>query len=492
MVNLDVFEDEAGRDDRARGQIEKAAADGKGQLRRRIRAIARFGRFTSRWSLLGVVPLLLACVSLTDAQDAKPDEQGAAEANTEAEQRPERRVELLPQRAAVITATYDIRDLLVPVPNFSGAPRLGIQHPEAEQDAGVDNPEEPEQQQTLSREDLIFQTLDRVRQIGPPEDWVASGGDVSSVSELNGNLIVRTTPQNHREIRSLLANLRELRVMQIKIEARLLIVEEAFLEEIGVDVDSVLPEDEDDTWTTLEIAQDTFSVAARQSTGRTGSFGTAVGGTGMDDFDGAIGPSLDIGSSYLDDLQVASLLEKVRALPRAVSLSMPRITIFHGQSAYITTSRQVAYVSEWNPSPDTDKLKPTISVVEAGFALEVEGAVSDDRRYVTLTLQPNLVTLVKMKNAPLEGGPPGAVLETPELERWETEAVVAVPDRGTLMLGSETLKHASIPDGPVIEGPLRVLLLVKPTIIIQTEEEERVFPGLANPDRRRRPAPSSD
>lgn len=45
--------------------------------------------------------------------------------------------------------------------------------------------------------------------IGRQEDWAAYGGDVSSLQELNGQLIVQSTPQNHRDIDELLAMLHE-------------------------------------------------------------------------------------------------------------------------------------------------------------------------------------------------------------------------------------------------------------------------------------------
>lgn len=48
--------------------------------------------------------------------------------------------------------------------------------------------------------------------IGRQEDWAAYGGDVSSIQELNGQLIVQSTPQYHRDIEGLLAMLREQQV----------------------------------------------------------------------------------------------------------------------------------------------------------------------------------------------------------------------------------------------------------------------------------------
>jgi hypothetical protein len=44
--------------------------------------------------------------------------------------------------------------------------------------------------------------------VGEPENW-QEGGGVDAIRELNGNLVVRTTPENHREIERLLGDLRK-------------------------------------------------------------------------------------------------------------------------------------------------------------------------------------------------------------------------------------------------------------------------------------------
>lgn len=54
-------------------------------------------------------------------------------------------------------------------------------------------------------ETLVYFIQDTV---GSQEEWAAYGGVSSSLRELNGNLIVKTTPANHRELRKLLEQLR--------------------------------------------------------------------------------------------------------------------------------------------------------------------------------------------------------------------------------------------------------------------------------------------
>jgi hypothetical protein len=60
-----------------------------------------------------------------------------------------------------------------------------------------------------ARKLFMSKLLNLVRSHGRPEEWTEFGGDVSSVSELNGYLIVRTYPDIHGEILATLGQLRK-------------------------------------------------------------------------------------------------------------------------------------------------------------------------------------------------------------------------------------------------------------------------------------------
>ena len=88
------------------------------------------------------------------------------------------------------------------------------------------------------------------------------------------------------------------------------------------------------------------------------------------------------------------------------------------------------------------------------------------------------------------------IIELPELELTELGTTVSVPDRGTLLLGGQRLigeieVEAGVPvlskipllnrlftNRSKTKDERTLLILIKPTIIIQTEEEEINFPGL--------------
>ncbi|MFG0248361.1 MAG: type II secretion system protein GspD, partial [Phycisphaeraceae bacterium JB051] len=315
------------------------------------------------------------------------------------------------------------------------------------------------------------------------------------------------------------------RSMQISVEARFLLVDQNFLEEIGVDVDLQIGGSDTDTgWSNTQIAQDSYGITARPfSTGIPGSFGSAGAAIGaLEDFVAGTGYSstgraLDIGFSYVDDWAVNVMIRATQNQRRAINLTAPRITFFNGQQAYVTVARQIAFISDLEPVPDANGMNPTLSFTQSGVVLAVEGTISADRRYVTMTVQPSLATISEIRRVEflveLEDNTntddtdedaatfaTGAI-EAPQLELTQLETTVSVPDQGTLMLGGQRLVgEIEIESGvPVLSKiPLvnrlftnrtkvkderTLLILIKPTIIIQQEEENLLFPGLeANPE----------
>ena len=63
------------------------------------------------------------------------------------------------------------------------------------------------------------------------------------------------------------------------------------------------------------------------------------------------------------------------------------------------------------------------------------------------------------------------------------------PNRiGTVLLVGDQISHVRLPDGTMLKGPRRVLLLVKPTIVV-FDEASRLFPGLIPNHGKPAPAP---
>ena len=411
------------------------------------------------------------------------------------------------------TRPYDIRDLLVQVPSFDDAPQFDLASAlEDAAEGGSADVFEQREEEARSRQEHIEQLQSLIRDtIGKPQDWDAGGIGGSSVRELNGTLIVRTTPRNHRQLAQLLRQLRETRALQIAVEGRFLLVDQNFLEEVGVDIDVTFLEDSDGRISHPDVtaSQDSISLAEREGSRLTPAAFLPDGATG------AITRSLDFSGTftYLDDLEVNVLIQATQASRRAITLTAPRLTLMNGQRSYVIVARQIAFVSDLEPIPDAAGFDPTLSVTQSGVILDVEATVGADRRYVTMTVRPSLASLLRIRELPqtvlTDVGvtdpddpenviliPLTAAIEAPEIQLTTIKTSVNVPDQGTLLLGGQRLVsdievEAGVPvlsKIPVInrfftntsttKDEQTLLVLIKPTIIIQSEEEEELFPGL--------------
>ncbi len=451
--------------------------------------------------------------------------------------------------------TYDIKDLVVQIPSFADAPEFDLNQIASDTGGGGGGGQsifediDDTDADALPRSERIAQIMDLVRNSIDPENWRSAGGLTSSMEELNGTLIVNTTSENHSAITSLLGKLREQRALQIAVESRFLFVTQNFLEEVGIDVDFALEFDDDDRPSFLANNPTAFNASNTQTqsskTGVQGSLGDALSTAaltiGVPSTAAAAGVT---GIGFLiDDLRVDVLIRATQADSRNITVNTPRITFFNGQRAYVTVSRQLAFVSDLEPVVATNSVAfdPEIDVVSSGIVLDVEGTISADRRYVTLTVRPSLAQLTNIRNFVVFGGitqggdgidndgdgqideeqpdgidndgdgqidedigtPAGGgglgntgFIQQPEIQLTSLRTSVSVPDKGTLLLGGQRLTgEVEIESGvPVLSKiPLinrlftnrsmarderTLLIFIKPTIIVQSEEEDRLFPGL--------------
>ena len=436
--------------------------------------------------------------------------------------------------ATTLTRVYDIRDVLVQVPNFTNAPEFDLaktlSRTSGEGGGGggggggeLFGSEDTEEGEQPSRSETVINILDLIRtNVGDFDEWYGNGGTVSSLTELNGNLIVKTTPENHVAMFKLLSQLRETSAIQVSVETRFLLIDQNYFEEIGADID-LFVDPVGGNFGPITVNQDTFGITAAPSTGLPGSFLAAgFGGEGGIGGDGgpivplpSTGRSLNFSMSYIDDIQVSLLVRATQAQRRSISLTAPRLTLMNGQSAFIFIANQIAFISDVEPISEGVGFDPTLDVVQSGIGLSVEATVSADRRYVTMTVEPNISTVAQpirripqtlIVEAPDTGTDDGdgennemlvsAFIEAPETQTAQLRTTVHVPDRGTLVMGGQRIVgeievESGVPilrDIPILsrlftnrstsKDERTLLILIKPTIIIPTEAEERLWPGL--------------
>ncbi|MDX2116557.1 MAG: hypothetical protein SFY96_00055 [Planctomycetota bacterium] len=251
-------------------------------------------------------------------------------------------------------------------------------------------------------------------------------------------------------------------------------------------------------WSPIGAQSGSNAIVSNLITSQDSKFAAAVGQT----------PALGIAGSFMDDIQVDFLLQATQADKRTVSLTAPRLTFTNGQRANISVSNDLTYVQDLQvvTSSSAAAFDPTPGLLTTGSGLDVTGTISSDRRFVTLEVQTSISQLVRIRSVPttavvgaelVNSAQSGqASAEYPEINRTSINTTVTVPDQGTVLLGGQRLvTEVDVESGvpvlskiPIIsrfftntakaKDESTLLILMKPTILIQNEEEEKNFPGL--------------
>jgi len=228
-----------------------------------------------------------------------------------------------------------------------------------------------------------------------------------------------------------------------------------------------------------------------------GGFASGVPGT----FAGRDTPAFTLFGSFLDNIQVDFLIRATQANARTTLLTAPKLVMSNGQRAWIAVSTQHRYVSTLVPvvAGGGAATAPQTDVANEGAVLDVQATVSADRRYVTLILQPSVTRMLAMERF-MYSGPnffAGAgFVQLPSLSIQQIQTAVNVPDGGTLLIGGQKLAaeveaEAGVPvlskipilkrlysSRALVKDEQILLILVKPQILIQSEQEKLAFPTM--------------
>ena len=348
-----------------------------------------------------------------------------------------------------------------------------------------------------------------------PESWgegSQQGGrreDRFARLSVSGNfLVVRQTRDGHRRIEALLQNLRASLSEQVTIEVRFLVINSNFLEDIGFDFDFFLnlnnagydmapgqgpygqrvltPRTDPGPWnrtTPVPIQQDGYDWARSAGTGIPGSLG---GDASVSAF--------RLAGSFLDNIQVDFLMRATQAHQRSRSLTAPHCTVISGENVSIDFSTQVTYVNGWTVVVgDSVALpEPSTASLDLGIGLSLTPTISANKRYIVMNFNVSQRILNRMATFAFGG-------QNIQLPEWSTNTLntrVSVPDGGTLLLGGQKLtaeveKEIGVPalskipilnrifsNRSITRDESVLLILLKPSILLQSEEEEKHFGSL--------------
>jgi Flp pilus assembly secretin CpaC len=197
--------------------------------------------------------------------------------------------------------------------------------------------------------------------------------------------------------------------------------------------------------------------------------------------------AMTVAGTFMDDIQVDFMIEATEADSSSRTMTAPRLTLLNGQRAYVSVAINQAYVAGFDPivSEGAVGVDPIISYGPTGTLLDVDATVNHDRRYVTMTLRPQVVRFEVGEPIIVPAGiaiPVPVFLPTVTLQ--EVMTTVSVPDGGTLLLGGQRLgdqreREMGVPfvskipvvnraftNKSLIKDEESLIILVKPSIII--------------------------
>jgi general secretion pathway protein D len=376
-----------------------------------------------------------------------------------------------------------------------------------------------------------------------PQTWDEVGGP-GSISEFRNNLslVISQTQDVHEEIVDLLGQLRRNQDLQVTIEVRFITLNDNFFERIGVDFQFNITNEAPNDPRALSPKNKKEIVGLEPPAGGAASFPNYTTDLGFDipfrqsSFNLAtpqFGQPVEVarfGFAILSDLEAFLLVNAAQGDRRSNVLQAPKVTLFNGQQASVFDQTTTPFVISVIPvvGDFAAAYQPVITVLSEGTSLTVQATISNDRRFVRLTVLPffsqigdvreftfsgSKTTTKKTTAASGSGGSggdttastddaitstDGITIQLPNFSFVTVNTTVSVPDGGTVLLGgikrlSEGRNEFGVPilsKLPYINRLFKnvgigretqsLMMMVTPRIIIQEEEEERL--GLQVPE----------
>ncbi|MHC4553600.1 MAG: type II secretion system protein GspD, partial [Planctomycetota bacterium] len=347
-----------------------------------------------------------------------------------------------------------------------------------------------------------FQLIFTIQQTVEPDTWYNEGGEGRINQYGESKLLIWQTPDIHKQVEDLLDELRKDIGEQVAIEARFLLVAENFLEDIGFDMD-LKAIDIGGDFEPFNIFQDSISHVIPQTTGIPSSLGGSFTNPAM--------YTEDPITLTLDSLEVEFMIRATMAHSNSRALSAPKAIVLNGESATmdVTTTKRIKTNSEANTETVTTQgVASTITTwtaenedIDTGVTLTITPVISKDKKYVILRVITDLEDLIDTTTETTQAIAGGVIVEdtyqNPTTQIASIMTRVNVPDKGTVMLGGLTLtaekeRESGTPffsklpilgrlfsNRSEVKDKSMLLILVKPTILLQDEQEADAIAAMA-------------
>ncbi len=391
--------------------------------------------------------------------------------------------------------------------------------------AGVNRPTQTMEESLIK---LITSTV-------APQSWDSMGGPGTiEYFPLTMALVVNQATDIQEQVLELLSALRRLQDQEVAIEVRFITIAESFFERIGLDFNVNIKTDHETLQYEPQLVTNQFKPVGfindfsptRFISGLTpagtftsdldipiqqGSFGLAIPEFGGFPTGAIANGGIQLGLAFLSDIQVFLFLEAAQGDRRTNVMQAPKITMFNGQTSSINITDQQFFVTNITGIQNGGQfifLPQNQPIPTGGTSLTVQAVISADRRYVRMSIQPNLTNLASA-TVPLfpivlsaqpffEGvgnvGNPVLLtqfVQQPTFTSIQVQTTVTVPDGGTVLMGGfKRLSEGRNEFGPPILSKIpyvnrlfrnvgfgreaeSLMIMVTPRIIINEEEEFR-------------------
>ena len=339
---------------------------------------------------------------------------------------------------------------------------------------------------------------DLIQELIEPEVW---DEDDNSILPLGVQLIVTAPYEVHRQIRDLLDDLRSMRSLQVLVEGRFIALRDQFVEEIGISWPTGFVREVEDPLNPGIPLWETDRPAARDSLrsqswwyGEIDPITHIFLQPPLLQTSGGFAARVD----FMDDITATMLVTAAQQANTSTITQAPVVLTFDTQEVTVSFDVSTTYISGFTSivAEGAVGYQPETSEREDSVEFTVQPFVSADRRYVQLNVSPSFTfSREETQRIPIAGV--GGLIDfidisLPIEEEFDIESTVSVPDEGTILLGGLSLISQADPvSGIPIISKIPIIrrlfirdhhereqfnryFLVKPTIIIQEEEEAKI------------------
>ncbi len=423
--------------------------------------------------------------------------------------------------SALVTRVHDVRDLTFNIAEFTG-PRIRLKSADdSTSGPSIVYPDESERTLDIDRiEELVTASV-------APDQWEAP----FALKFFAGQLVATHTPQVQAELREFLDELRQIAGLMVNIEVRFISVEDDYLQDFGIDfrglggpaavpnqanivLEDVTTGNEDNAGGQFDNGSGGIAPANptagiffnnQDPNNPPVNFNQDIRGRFEHIYDNALGNVLTNNGGFamqfayfVDLTQINAVIHAVQKRKKARILTAPRLSAFNTQRSNITIVNQVPYIRDFDIQTATTAAiaNPVVDTILDGMVLDVKPTISNDRRFITVEVQPTVAELVlPIPTFTTTLGPTSAVtIQIPEVRLQTVQTTVRVPDGGAVVIaGLKTVRdiwrESSVPilgDIPLLGVLFRRqgidkeqfnLVIVLHAKVIDLNDEEQHRPG---------------